>query len=69
MNYRIRRPNGGYLLHAIPEGSNTALCGYAPSSPNGYLIRHRGRWIMSAHNKPTCKRCLAKLQQIEENDE
>ena len=59
-------PNGGHLVHAVPERQHTALCGYAPSSPNGFRIRSRGRWRSEFPNaEVTCKKCLARLPDFE----
>lgn len=60
--FQLRRANGGHLLHACY--GYTAVCGYRPSSPNGFLIRGRGRWVNCKDGGlPTCKKCLAKLKQ------
>ena len=41
--YRIAIANGGFLQHVLPKGAYTALCGYTPSSPRGFMF-HRACW-------------------------
>ena len=59
-NYKPVRANGGFLVHIKPMGVYSALCGFAPDSPKGHLIRNRGRWREPMHGyaEPTCPKCI-----------
>jgi hypothetical protein len=65
MEHRLRRPNGGFKRHIVPLGQHTAVCGYAPSSPKGHMIRGRGHWAdvfpFDREDPSICQQCLEKL--------
>lgn len=66
MNVIIQRSAGGHLWHWVPVGSGgIAKCGYKPSSPNGHIIRGRGRWTHQQMGKPTCERCFQEFVKAE----
>ncbi len=59
---RILRAKGGHLGHLVPEGKNTALCGFRPSSPNTHLMKQRHGWLQPSLPGvlQECKRCKQK---------
>lgn len=67
-NYEFARSNGGHVAHIKSTDKHAAICGYAPSSPNGFLIRGRGRWINSSNNDSIafrrCPKCEKRLEKI-----
>lgn len=62
MGFKLRRPNGGFKRHIVPVGKHGALCGYAPASPKGHLIRGRGHWAntfeFNVDDPSICQECL-----------
>lgn len=49
--------SAGHVLHAIPEKSETALCGAVPG-------RQSAGWGWPQDAAPTCKRCQRKIKKV-----